>query len=295
MFPAKDFENLRQQLIQIRQGDITLEMGKKILKAFSIMIEAPDLVALNNIVSLAEKTSVSPASITRLCRLLGYKSFNQFQQVFKQRAKTRSDYYTQKLKKLVETKSDRPSVFLRNQAKSAILNFENCLARLSDDSLNQAKSLLAQSRRIYIFGHKQSSAVANILHYGLSLVRYDVHRLQQAEHGVAVAVGQLRKNDLLVVFSSSPYASMALETTSLAKKNECRVLAITDSELSPLCEYATQTLIVPTEGQYYNNSLSATLIFIEGLLSLTAMELGQPAVKKLNMHEITLMRLKDSG
>ena len=294
MFPAKDFETLRQQLILIRQGDISLDVGKKILKALIIMIDDPDLVALNNIVNLAEKTQVSPASITRLCRLMGFSGFHQFQQIFKQRAKNRSDYYTKKLQKLVTNKTQSPQKLLREQAEYSLSNFEYCLNHISDDSLVKAKELLARSRRIHVFGHKQSSATANILKYGLSLIRYDVHWLQQAEHGAAMAVGQLRKNDLLVIISSSPYASLSQEMASLAEKNQCKILAITDSELSPLCDYANLALIVPTDGLYYNNSLSATVILIESLLSLTAIELGESAINKLNNHEITLMRLKDS-
>jgi DNA-binding MurR/RpiR family transcriptional regulator len=295
MFPAKNFETLRQQAILIRQGEIELKMGKKSLNALTIMVEEPDLVALNNIVDLAKKTSISPASITRISRLLGYESFHLFQQVFRQRAKSRSDYYTDKLKNLIENKSDQPKQLLRAQAQSAISNIEYCLKHTSDQSLSQATFLLATTRRVFVFGHKQSSAVASILEYGLSLIRFDVHRLLQSEHGAAIAVGQLRKHDLLVIIGSSPYASLTREIVYLALKQECKILAITDSELSPLCEHAMQSLIIPTDGDYYNNSLSATLIVIESLLSLTAVKLDQSAVRKLNDHEITLQRLTDSN
>lgn len=294
-FPAQDYEELRQQLILIRQGEISLDVGKKILSALVKMIEEPELVALNNIVDLAEKTQVSPASVTRLCRLLGFQSFRQFQQIFKQRAKKRSDYYTSRLSKLMSRKGDNPKLLLLEQSESVINNLNRCIQLIDDDSISQAKNLLALSRRVYVFGHKQSSALANLLKYGLSLIRFDVHRLQQAEHGVAAAVNQLRKNDLLVVISSSPYASLSLEVVSLAKQRECKILAITDSELSPLCEYASLALIVSTHGIYYNNSLSATVIFIESLLSLTAIELGEAAISKLNDHEMMLMQLRDSN
>ncbi len=289
-FPPQDFEHLRQLLMMLRHGDIELDIGRKSLKALIAMIDDPDMVAISNIVELAETTKISPASITRLSKLLGYKGFNQFQQVFKQRSKVKSNYYSQKVKNLLESKKLSPIEIFQQQMQSAMNNMQWCLDNLSDESVVSATMLLARKRRVFIFGHKQSSGIANILRYGLSLIRQDVYFLVQGEHGIAVALEQLRKDDLIVIISSSPYSSLTLDIVSMAKKQGSQIFAITDSTLSPLNDHASVSINVPTEGQYYTNSLSANCIFVESLLSLTAMELGQSAINKLLSHEALLSK-----
>jgi len=289
-FPPKDFESLREYLMKLRQGEIQLEVGKKSLTAMIYMVNNPDKVAVNNIVELAEITNISPASITRLAKLLGYKGFNQFQNIFKQRSMVKSDYYSQKVTKLMESSNLPPKEIFRQQMQSAYNNMQNCLDNLSDESIVDATMLLARKKRVFVFGHKQSSGIANILRYGLSLIRKEVHFLAQGEHGIAVALGQLRRDDLVVIISSSPYSNLTVDITAMAKKQDCQILAITDSLLSPLNDHASLSINVPTEGQYFTNSLSANCIFIESLLSLTAMELGQSAVNKLLSHESLLSK-----
>jgi DNA-binding MurR/RpiR family transcriptional regulator len=294
-FPPENFEILRQFLIMLRHGEIELDVGKKSLKALIQMVNDPDSVAINNIVTLAEQTDISPASITRLAKLLGYQGFNQFQLVFKKRTKIPSDYYSQKVKLLIDNKADKPECVFENQLTTTIENMRFCINQNSDEVIDKSIHLLARSNRVFIFGHKQSSAMANVFRYGLCLIRHNVQVLGQYEHGLAIALGQLKKNDLVVIFSSAPYSNLTLDIAATVKKIDCKVLAITDSFLSPLNDHACASVIVPTGGQYYTNSLAANCIFIEGILSLTARELGQIAVNKLQTHEKLMTNLNENS
>jgi len=284
-FPPENFEILRQFLIKLRQGEIELDVGKKSLAALIQMVNDPDSVAINNIVTLAEQTNISPASITRLAKLLGFNGFNQFQLIFKQRSKVPSDCTSQKVKRIIESYDGNSKSVFEHQLKNAGNNIQYFTEHTSIDTLDRAVNLLAWSNRVFVFGHKQSSAMANILTYGLCLIRNKVQILGQYEHGLAVALGQLRKNDLVVIFSSAPYSNLTVDIASMVKKQSCKVLAITDSSLSPLNDHAVVSINVPTKGHYYTNSLAANCLFIEGILSLTARELGECAVKKVQDHE----------
>lgn len=294
-FPPKNFEVMRQFLIMLRQGEIDLDVGKKSLNALSIMINDPDSVAINNIVGLAKLTYISPASITRLAKLLGFKGFNQFQLIFKQRTKIPSDYYSQKAKLLIQNKVDSPRDILDKQLFSTTENMRFCIEKLPNESLAKAVKLLSTSGRVFIFGHKQSSAMANLMRYGLCLIRYNVQILGQYEHGIASALGQLKINDLVVVISSAPYSNLSIEIAASVKAQQCKLLVITDSYLSPLIEMSDASIVVPTGGQFYTNSLAATCVLIEGLLSLTAKQYGSLAVTKLQKHESLMTDLNENS
>jgi DNA-binding MurR/RpiR family transcriptional regulator len=290
-FPPENFEKLREALALIKCGDITLDMGKKSLMALNWMIHHADLVAVGNIVSIAEDAQVSPASITRLAKLLGYQGFGPFQLVFKQRSKVASDYYSHKVSQLNSEPPQTIKILMEKQLEATKTNISECARQIDEDSVKSAVKLLAMSQRIFVFGHKQSSAMANVLRYGLCLVRQNVQNLGQYEHGMAIALGQLKKRDLVIIFGYSPYSNLTVELAAMARSLSCQVLVITDSNLSPLNDSATVSINVPTDSDYFTNSLAANFIFIESLLSLVAIELGASAVEKLRVHEDLLTKL----
>jgi len=255
------------------------------------MLDDADLVAMNNIVSLGKAIKLSSASITRLAKLLGFRGFQQFQQIFKQKSKLANSFYSDGISRLLHQSPQSPLALIKQQSLAVITNIEDTLATLDEDSLMQAKSLLAKKNRVHIFAYRHFSAIANMLRYGLALIRPNVQMLVQESHGVAIALGQLKKEDLLVVIGSAPYSNITLKIATLAKKQQCQILAITDSVLSPLNNSAAVTIQVPTSGQYFANSLVVNCLFIESLLSLTAMVLGQTAINNLQHHERLLSQL----
>jgi len=295
IFPPENFEQLRQLVIQLKHGDIEFSIGKKSLLALDNMIQEPSLVATTNIVELAKVIKLSPASLTRLAKLLGFHGFNQFQNLFKQKNKITDNFYSDSLNALLNESQKSVKVIIQKQLQELFSSVEHSIGSIDEEHLHQAVSLLAHKHRIFIFGYRQSSAIASILRYGLALIRPNVQMLVQADHGVAIALGQLKKGDLLVVIGSAPYSNVTIKIAALAKKQHCQLMSITDSTLSPLNDLAEVSLNIPTSGHFYANSLVANCFFVESLLSLTAMQLGVTALDNLKQHEQLLADLEVSG
>jgi len=294
-FPPQDFEQLRKLVTMLRQGEIDLPMGKKSFHALEAMIDDADVVAMSNIVELGLKTNLSSASITRLAKLLGYEGFQSFQLVFKKKSKMANSFYSDGVKRLLSQEAISPKKLLMNQEKAISSSMDEIITQLDDEALSKATFLLAKKNRIHIFAYRHTAAIANILRYGLALLRPNVQMLVQEAHGVAIALGQLKKDDLLVVIGSAPYSNVTLKIASIAKKQQCQILAITDSKLSPLNELATAAITIPSSKHFYTNSLVTNCFVIEGLLSLTALELGNTAVNHLKHHEQLLSQLEVSS
>jgi DNA-binding MurR/RpiR family transcriptional regulator len=290
-FPPRDFEQLRHIIILIQQGELDLPMGRKIFRGLEAMINEPELVASSNIVELSRWVCLSPASITRLSKILGFQGFNQFKNIFKQKSKLRTKFYSSGVEELIEQRFQCAKDLLTQQFQMVKDNITHSINNVNEADLLLASTLLAKKRRIFIFGYRQSSTVANILKYGLTLIRHNVQLLVQADHGLALALSQLQKEDLLVVIGSAPYSDRTLKVTALVQKQGCQILVITDSELSPLRAFSAVSLQIPTGGQFYANSAVASAFMIESLLCLTATQLGQVAVSNLQKHEILLSNL----
>jgi DNA-binding MurR/RpiR family transcriptional regulator len=300
-FPPQNFAQLRQLVIMIKQGEIALSIGKKSFTALALMVKTPELVVLNNIVELSAQIKLSPASITRLAKLLGFQGFNQFQLIFKQKSKTADHFYSQSVAQLMaensqnNQKSENKKNIFKQHLADSLKNIELSIENITESDLDKAKKLLAKKHRIFIFGYRQSSAIASILRYGLALIRPNVQMLVQADHGVAIALGQLKKDDLLVVIGSAPYSELTIKIASLAQQQQCQILSITDTASSPLTDIAELALHIPTSGGFYANSMVANCFFVESLLSLTALELGATAIHNLQQHEQLLVDLEVTG
>ena len=87
------------------------------------------------------------------------------------------------------------------------------------------------------------------------------------------------------VMGCDPYTRATVDACKIAQQHQIPIIAITDSPASPLAQYATHHLIVPTEGHFYSNNMAASFVLAEGLLAMVAQRMGQEAVSNLKNRE----------
>lgn len=301
-FPPESIEQLRLLSKQLQSGEINLPIGRKIFEALLKMLEQPEQMAVSTIVEISQQLAISPASITRLTKLLGFSGFNAFQKLFKQANARPTDFYSDNLRHLINSKTGNDKVntasFLQQQAQMVCaaltqLSHPEQVEKVAEE-MEKAASMLVSRRRIYIFGARQASTVANMMRYGLSLLRGNVHMLSQAEQGVAMSVLQLRKEDVLVLISAAPYSPITLKIAAIAAKQQCQILALTDSDHSPLTDAATVSLTIPSVDHFYVNSQLLNCFFVENLLNTAAALVGKPAMDNIRRYEILLQEFQSA-
>ena len=120
-FPPESIEQLRLLSKQLQSGELDLPIGRKIFEALLKMLEQPDVIAVSTIVEISQLLAISPASITRLTKLLGFSGFNAFQKLFKQANSRPTDFYSDNLRHLFQSKTGNNRVntasFLQQQAQ----------------------------------------------------------------------------------------------------------------------------------------------------------------------------------
>lgn len=289
-FPPRDFEQLTLIMQQLNLGELDLRVGKKSYHALKNMVENPQTVATSTIVELSNHVNISPASLTRLAKLLGFQGFHGFRQVFKQSSKQSINFYSQQAQRIKTNFDSSAKGIIVQQLDSMHQNINKALEDINDAEIEKIVKLLAYKRRVFVFGHQQSAAISSLFTYGLCLIRDNVQVLGPVDYGIATITGQLQRRDLLVLFGSSPYSPLTMEIASIAKQQECVICSFTDSKLSPLLRYAQHSIKIPTDGDYFINSLSATNVFVEGVLSMVLMELKEKSVNKLKRHEQLLQQ-----
>jgi DNA-binding MurR/RpiR family transcriptional regulator len=77
--PPKDLSEIKQRIVS---GEVFFsERSERVLR---IVIEDPGLAAFGTISSVARACSVSPATVTRAARALGFKHFRDLRAVFRE-------------------------------------------------------------------------------------------------------------------------------------------------------------------------------------------------------------------
>lgn len=292
-FPPSTLAALREIAAQMHRGQLDLSLGKRSRAALSAMLDDPQEVAMSNISRLSVTLGVSPATLTRLAKLLGFRGFPQLQGVFRAQTKQADHFYSSQAGALVGPGSARGMLLLETLASQASGNIRQGIAQTDPAALAQGVEWLARSTQVHVFGYRQSAALASMMAYCLSMIRGQVQLMGTQGQGLSVGISQIRRQEVVVLFASAPYSRETVLAAKLARKQLARVVAVTDSHHSPLAGYADVTLIQPSDSAFYSSSLIGTVFMIEGVLSLVAKTLGQTAVDNLRLRETLIGELND--
>jgi len=286
--PPRSVEALRELVVRIRRGEAEVSLGKKALDVVARLVDRPEEVAVRSITELAASLGVNASTLSRMVRALGYSGFSDFQSVFRDRiAGAHGNFYSRQGHRLLDADAgtdDYVGVVVQ-LARESTANVDDFLSQLDATELRQTARLLARARRVRLFGVRQIHAVTSLLSYGLSLVRPDVSLLDTPGQGIAEALAQLGKGDVLVVSSVKPYSRRVVEVARVASEAGVVVIALTDSRASPLAARARHAFFIPHQSSFISNSIGAYVVFGEGLVNLVAKELGGKALRALERQE----------
>ena len=127
------------------------------------------------------------------------------------------------------------------------------------------RRLLVVIAALWLAASGRAFPVGAYLAYALQHTAKPVHWL----HGLgAMQKGELRAlapGDVMLAVSFEPYAPETLEVVDLALARGARLLALTDSQLSPLAARATVTLLAQDSATFGFRSLTSTLCLAQSL------------------------------
>lgn len=286
--PPRSVEALRELVVRIRRGEAQISLGRKALDVVAHLVDRPEEVALRSITELAAALGVNASTLSRLARTLGYAGFSDFQSVFREHvAGAHGHFYSRQGHRLIDAGegADDYVGVVAQLARESIANVESFLAQVDAAELRQVARLMARARRVRLYGVRQIHAVTSLLSYGLSLVRPDVSLLDTPGQGIAEALAQLGRGDVLVVSSVKPYSRRVVDVARIAAEAGVVVVALTDSRASPLAARAAHVFFIPHQSSFISNSIGAYVVFCEGLVNLVAKVLGGKALRALERQE----------
>ena len=213
---------------------------------------------------LGETVGVSESTVVRFAAALGFDGYPQLQKAMQELI--RSKLTTVQRIEVTRARMADDEV-LDNVMAYDMANIRQTLEELPRDVFYQAVDAIVEARRVYIFGAGSCRALANFLAYYLKLLLPDIHLIYtSSETEILEEMLQIGEQDAIIGLSFPRYSSKAVKTVHFAHSRQAKIIAITDSVLSPIAEYASYLLLAHSDMATIVDSLVAPLSIINALL-----------------------------
>ncbi len=247
----------------------------------------PNVVALESINAVAGKCGVHPSSLVRFAQHFGYSGFKELQGIFQTRLATAAPGFQERLRALdveLSRNEDKGNLgYLRDLVVRDTAALQTMLAAVTEEALEQAARLLTETDTVYVVGQLRSEPIAILLRYLLTMLRRKVILLDPAGGLAQEMAHAMTAKDLLVAISFRHYAKEVVAIVEAAAAAHVPVVAITDTQLSPLAKDATVLFTVPEEEYSFSRSLAAPMCLVQCL--------AVAAAARLKPHEGTAPRI----
>jgi len=241
---------------------------------------------LLNSFQIAKTANVSEATVTRFLTNLGFSGFSEFKREIARQV-LESFSTTQRLAESAEDLKARGNVF-SEILQGDIENIQTLTATISDQLFEQAVNELCSARSIYVLGLRSSYALAFYLTFDLRFFLDKVILIKPGIGDMPEQVLGVTKDDVLVVISFRRYTRESFDIAEKIKKRAGSVIALTNSELSPVAKLADVTLVASTNIPTYIESYTAPMSLINALITAIALRKKDQAISALNKLEPTL-------
>ena len=273
-------EELRTQIVLRYES-----LSKRLKQIARHILDEPNDIALETLAVIASRCGVQPSTIVRFAKTFGFEGASQMQRLFRDGLLNSNAAlgYSERVRQLNEAMhadSARPADLLAEFVEGNILALQNLLQTVGRDQIEAAVELISQAQSVHVVGFRRSFPVASYLVYSL----LQAGKRTVFVDGVAgLAMAQVKStgpDDLLIAVSYHPYAAETVAAVEAARERGARVLAISDSAVSPIAASADLALLTRESEVRSFRSLSASMCLAQALAINYAFAASQPKARR---------------
>ncbi|WP_437972101.1 MurR/RpiR family transcriptional regulator [Sorangium sp. So ce260] len=242
-------------------------LSKRLQQIASHALDNPSELALDTIAQVSQRASVQPSSLIRFAKEFGFSGYSDMQRVFRTRLTDAMPDYKERLRSLNGAEG-APSEEAKGDASALLDQFVEAdivgLRRLQQQRrmgplLDQAYKLITDSEIVYVVAHRRSFPIACYLAYAFSQMNVRNVLVDGVGGMFMQQVGHATNRDVIIAISSKAYSPDVAQVVREAKQRGVKIVAMTDSPLSPLAEHADVSLEVQQASVGMFRSLAVTM------------------------------------
>ncbi|MGI9415063.1 MAG: MurR/RpiR family transcriptional regulator [Hyphomicrobiales bacterium] len=279
---SESFERARHADIGRRINEVYGSLSPQLKRAARYVADHPQNVAMHSMRRIAREAKVPPSTMTRLAQALEFDGYETLRNQFRDLVVGEGGF-ARRASRLQSERSEPASGagLLERYAAAAVRNIEADAAAIGETELDAAAQLLLSSKRVVAAGMLSSFSLAGYAYYMASMALPGWSLLRPHGGSYADQINDIGPEDALLVIATEPYASGAVDAARWTREHGGRVVAVTDSRLSPVARLADCTLVCSTQGPHFFPTHASALVALEALVGCVIVGAGDDAVRRL--------------
>lgn len=211
--------------------------------------------------SIAEASSVSEATVHRLAQSLGYEGFSEMKLDIHQFVK--NDHRA--VNKFITTTTFQQESWLEKHFLQEADNVIQTGQGMDGVALREVAELFLQAEQIWIAGWRMGLSVTAFMQFVLKYMLGTSEMIPQGE--AAEYANHFKEGDVLFVCSFPRYCQRTLKLAKIAKERNMKIVALTDNQLSPICEVADFVFYAKNKSGNFLDSYTAAVSICNAIVS----------------------------
>ena len=255
------------------------EMLSRQLKSIARHVEQHrSQLGIQSIQEVATLCEVQPSAVVRFAKHFGFTGFTALQKLFRDGLAQQispSRNYQSRIRQAIESGArDLSSAEIAHALiGGGIAGMEELQRSLQEPAFEDSVNLLAQADSIWLMASRRSFAVSTYLAYALQHTDKRIHHITSSGSMQEGQLRGMRPQDVLIAVSFAPYAEETESIVRQAHVRGARIIAITDSRLSPLARFATCSLLVQETSVFGFRALTNSMAVAQSLFLALAYRL----------------------
>lgn len=270
-------DELRAAILEKHDG-----LSKRLQQVARYVLDEPNELALETLAVIAGRCGVQPSAIVRFAKSFGFDGASQMQRLFRDGLLSSHAAlgYNERVRNFARTVDGRGqggADLLPEFIEGNALALQSLAQTVAPADLAQAIRMLEHAEAVFVVAFGRAFPVASYLAYALQQTGKRTVFVSGLGGMSRPQMQTITPKDLLIAVSYHPYAEETVQAVEAARARGAKVLAISDSLVSPVAKLADLTLQVRESEVRAFRTLSASLCLAQALVIGFAFEASKAA------------------
>lgn len=237
-----------------------MSKGQKQIAQF--ILENYDKAAFITASKMGQIVGISESTVVRFAYAMGYDGYPELQHSLQELIRNKLT----SVQRIALSADMQDEDVLKSVLKADMNNIRSTIETIDDQAFEEAIRRLLEAKTVYVIGLRSSTPLAQFLSYYLNFVLSNVRLVTSGQSDVFEQLIDADENDLVMAISFPRYSKRTVDALRFAKRAGTGIIALTDSLISPLAEFADICLCARSDMASFADSLVAPLSLLNAII-----------------------------
>ncbi len=254
----------------VRIENVYPDLSKSHKKIADYILNNYEKAAFYTAAKLGQETDISESTVVRFATQMGYEGYPEFQDALQESIKGKlTTLQRMEVASLKMVNEDVLKKVLSNDRAS----IKETLETVNRKDFDSAAKAINKAKKIYILGVRSSAPLAGYMYFYFKLIYDNVILIDSASASeMFEKIFKISKDDICIAISFPRYSKQVVKTLEYVKDKGADIIAITDSNSSPIAPLSNYVLTAKSNMASFMDSLVAPLSLINALAVAATLE-----------------------